>query len=198
MSELAEVEAAVATARRHGAGALGLLHCVSAYPVPVGSENLGAIKTLAERFDVPVGLSDHGVDPAAVPLAVALGASLYERHIMLEGDADAIDAAVSSTSADLSRAVSAAEHAQALIGHGRRECLPAEAPNRGPSRRGLYAARTLRAGARVHPDDVVCLRPVAAIGADEWERVVGCRLTRDVPAGAALVPGHLDLGGERI
>ena len=75
---------------------VALLHCVSAYPVPEGSENLRAIATLADAFNLPVGLSDHGADTSAWPLAVALGASIYERHIVLSGNDGSIDAAVSS------------------------------------------------------------------------------------------------------
>ncbi|MDE3131261.1 MAG: N-acetylneuraminate synthase family protein, partial [Acidobacteriota bacterium] len=79
MSDLAEVADAVVHVRTAGAKDLALLHCVSAYPVPSGSEHLRAIDTLASAFAVPVGLSDHTTEPLAAALAVSLGASLYER-----------------------------------------------------------------------------------------------------------------------
>ena len=86
MATIAEVAHGLAHAQLGGAASVALLHCVSAYPVPHGSENLRAIATLAEAFSMPVGLSDHGADTSAVPIAVALGASLYERHLVLTAD----------------------------------------------------------------------------------------------------------------
>jgi N-acetylneuraminate synthase/N,N'-diacetyllegionaminate synthase len=188
MSELEEVHAAVRCARDHGAGPLALLHCVSAYPVPAGSENLGAIRALAAAFDVPVGLSDHGRDDLSVPMAVALGATLYERHFVLPGDRTAIDAPVSSTGEELRQMMVTAERARRLLGHGRRECLPAERVNRRASRRGIYAARPIAAGATLGEADLVCLRPEHEVGARAWPQVIGARVRQAVPAGAPLAP----------
>ncbi len=99
----------------------------------------------------PRRLVSHGaVRPrprgSAAVIATALGASVYERHLMLEGDPDAIDAAVSSTPAELKAIVQAIGATRSALGDGVKRCLPIERANLMPSRRGLYAARTLRAG----------------------------------------------------
>src|SRR5207249_8656646 len=107
---------------------LALLHCVSCYPVPNTSQNLRAIQTLSRVFGTPVGLSDHARDTSAVPMAVTLGASIYERHLILPGD-DGVDRAVSSTPDQIAEVVTVARRTQAALGHGRRECLPSEAMN---------------------------------------------------------------------
>jgi sialic acid synthase SpsE len=192
MSALAEVESAVACARDAGASRIALLHCVSAYPVPAGSENLRAIHTLETVFGGPVGLSDHGLDPLAVPVAVAMGASIYERHVVLAAGDGSIDEAVSSTGEDLAARLALAERARRMLGDGRRACSPAEAPNLTASRRGVYAARRLAAGTRVGPDDIICLRPAHAVPADEWRRVIDCRVRVDVDAGTPLEPAMLE------
>lgn len=192
MSELEEVRAAVRCARDHGAASIALLHCVSAYPVPPGSENLGAIRTLAAEFDVPVGLSDHGRDDLAVPIAVALGATVYERHFVLKGDRTAIDAPVSSNADELRTVITTAERARRILGHGRRECLPAEKVNRRSSRRGIYAARPIAAGSVLTEADLVCLRPEHDIAARAWSQVVGTRVRQPIPAGAPLAPDILE------
>lgn len=192
MSDMSEVEAAVRCALEHDASALVLLHCVSAYPVPHGGENLRAISTLGRAFGIAVGLSDHSREPLSVPLAVALGASAYERHIVLERDGQAVDEPVSSTAGELAAIVELAEHTKRVLGHGRRECLPCERPNRTASRRGLYAARHIRAGDRVRPEDLSCLRPEHAMPASTWGRVVGARAMRDIAEGEALEPGVLE------
>lgn len=186
MATLDEVAHALATARAAGATQIALLHCVSAYPNPRGAENLRAVQTLAEAFRVPVGLSDHGDDTFAVPVAVALGASVYERHFMLDGDTDAIDGPVSSTPAAFAALVASAARTAAALGTGEKRCEPAEAPNLVPSRRALYARRLLPVGTIIAEADLIALRPGDGIPANRIHDVVGCRVISDVPAGAPL------------
>lgn len=193
MGSLDEVSAAVATARRAGARELALLHCVSAYPVPPGSQNLRAIEELQRTFGVPVGLSDHGSDALDVVVAVALGAVVYEKHLVLEGDAEAADLAVSATSRQLAAAIDAAERARRALGHGRKVCVPAEAPNRAPSRRSLYAARDLGAGEVIDPGAVVALRPAAGLDPGWWPALVGQRARRPIARGTPF--REEDVGG---
>ena len=125
--------------RRAPGRRVALLHCVSAYPVPDGQREPARDRDARQACHVPVGLSDHGADAFAVPLAVALGASLYERHLMLAADDDGVDAAVSSTPGELAAVVRAAARAADALGAGAEVCLPAEAVNLAASRRGLYA-----------------------------------------------------------
>ncbi len=197
MASLGEVSHAIATARLAGASGVALLHCVSAYPVPRGAENLRAIATLAGAFSVPVGLSDHGEDTFAVPMAVALGAALYERHFMLDGDAEAIDGPVSSTRDQLAEVIAVAHRATLALGSGEKRCEPAEAMNVMPSRRSLYATRDLAAGDTLAPGDVVALRPAAGLPASVQSALIGTRLARAVKAGTALQADDLTALWER-
>lgn len=180
MASLSEAQRAMAWAIEAGAPGVALLHCVSAYPVPKGNENLRAIATLGLSCPVVVGLSDHGADAASVPLAVAMGAAIYERHLVLHDDDGSVDAAVSSTPEALAAIVRTAARAAAALGSGVKQCLPAERVNRAASRRGLYARRALPAGHVITAADVVALRPVHPLGADRVSDLVGQRLTRNV------------------
>lgn len=186
MSDLSEIAAALATARRRGASGIALLHCVSAYPTPEGSENLNAIVTLASRFGVPVGLSDHSPDTALAPAAFALGATVYERHLVLERGDGSIDEAVSSTPAELATLVRVARRTRRALGNGEKHCLPAERVNRFASRRALYAVHSLLAGAIVRAEDVIALRPADGLPPSRLDDLVGVTLTRDVAAGTAF------------
>jgi N-acetylneuraminate synthase/N,N'-diacetyllegionaminate synthase len=85
MSEEGDVWNAVDWAVGSGARALALLHCVSSYPTPDAQQNLRVVRTLAEEYKLPVGLSDHGMGGDAALLAYAQGATLYERHVHLPG-----------------------------------------------------------------------------------------------------------------
>ena len=192
MSDLIDVAAALNAARDGGSGEVALLHCVSAYPVPPGSENLRAISTMAGEFGVPVGLSDHGEGLVSAVAAVTLGACIYERHLVLEGDTTAIDAAVSSTPTELAAIVRAMEQARCALGSGVKVCQAAEAVNVTASRRGLYARRAMRAGEQVSRDDIIVLRPATRVAPSRIGTLVGTRLTRDVAAGAPFDLGDLD------
>src|SRR5215831_1131176 len=186
MSTLTETAHAVSIARGAGATRLALLHCVSAYPVPEGSQNLRAIQTLARVFGTTVGLSDHYRDGSAVPIAVTLGASIYERHFVLGGD-DGVDRAVSSTPEQLAEIVAAARRTQAALGHGRRECLAAEAVNLTASRRALHTTRALSPGDVITADDLVALRPSRGLPPNLKDELVGTTVGRTIEAGAPLL-----------
>ena len=187
MSTLADAEHAVAVARLAGARDVALMHCVSAYPVPEGSENLRALQTLADACNVPVGLSDHGPDTFSFPLAVALGAALYERHLILETDADSsADAAVSSTPPALAAALGDARRAWSARGTGQKACLAAEAVNLVASRRSLCAARDLTAGTVLGRDDLVALRPGTGFPPSLLPALCGRRLLRSVGRGMPI------------
>jgi sialic acid synthase SpsE len=187
------VAAAVGVARAAGNHQVAVLHCVSSYPTPPQCENLRAIRTMSQTFRVPVGLSDHGGGLPSATAAVALGASLYERHIMLPDD-DAIDEAVSSTPSELLEIVRAMEHVRQALGSGIKEIQRSEAPNVVPSRRGLYASRALRAGDRITHTDVAVLRPANALAPRDIEALVGMTLMRDIAAGEAFEANDVKQG----
>jgi sialic acid synthase SpsE len=180
MATTADIAYAVGRAYAAGNRTLALLHCVSAYPVPQGQEQLRSIAALADMFGVPVGLSDHGADTFAVPLAVSLGASLYERHIVLSHGDGSIDDAVSSTPAELRAAIDAAARARAALGRAAIGCGDAEAANVAPSRRSLCARRRLAAGTIVRAEDIIALRPAIGLSPTRECDLIGVRLDRQV------------------
>jgi sialic acid synthase SpsE len=181
-----ETAEAVAVARYAGGRSLALLHCVSSYPVPRGEENLKAIDTLGLLFGVPVGLSDHGDDAFAMPMAVALGASIWERHLVLDNDTEAIDLAVSSRPAEFAAAIAVARRAQLSLGDGMKTGRGAESANRLASRRSLCANRDLPEGHVLTAADLVALRPATGLAPYESPRIVGLTLCRSVARGQAL------------
>jgi sialic acid synthase SpsE len=194
LSTMRDVADALACARQAGARHVALLHCVSAYPTPDDQQNLGAIRTLADTFGVPVGLSDHSASTDALPIAVALGASIYERHLKPENGDACLDEAVSSNSSELALAIANAARATRAIGHGRREPQPAEIGNRTPSRRALYTTRDLAPGDIVKAEDIIALRPGDGLSAVHYAALAGTRVSRAIAAGEAFVDADLPFG----
>jgi len=195
LATLSEIAAAVGVARRAGASGIALLHCVSAYPVPAGHENLGAIATLTSTFDLTTGLSDHAPTTAGVAVAMALGAALYERHVVLHHGDDSVDAAVSSDPADLAKVVMVAADTRAALGDGLKLCQGPEAANLVASRRALHAARALPVGHMVGSEDVAVVRPANGLPPAALPQLIGTRLQREVAAGAPFVTTDLIYNG---
>jgi sialic acid synthase SpsE len=164
-----------------------LLHCVTSYPAPESDYNLRVIPSLAAVFGVPVGLSDHSLDPALVPgLAVALGAAIVEKHFTLDrsdGGLDdpiamdpamftqmaatirRIDTVLSLDPADGQRKVLgefAAEYGsdrvQSVLGDGVKRLAESERANYATTRRSIHAKRAMPADAMIGEDDVAVLR----------------------------------------
>lgn len=193
MGSLEEVRTAVRWAHGAGADDLAVLQCVSAYPVPHGHENLRAIVELRRACGDSVGLSDHSTEPLCAPLAVALGASIYERHLALgepEGRYD-LERPVSSTGAELAAIVTGAARARSVLGDGRKACLPVERDNRLASRRSLHLARAHRAGDIIDAESLVALRPAVGMDPCRWDSVMGRRFAQDRACGEPLYEADL-------
>ena len=107
---------------------------------------------------------------------------------MLAGDGG-VDAAVSSSPEQFARLVESARRTQSALGHGRRECLAAEAANLTASRRALHSTRALVPGQTIERDDVTFLRPSRGLSPALYEELLGTVVTREIAAGAPYL-GH--------
>src|SRR5207248_1084492 len=129
MATLAEIHEAVGTIRDAGGSQLALLKCTSAYPAPPEHMNLRTIPHLAEAFGVPVGLSDHTLGIAAPVTAVALGASIIEKHFTLSRRDPGPDSAFSLEPAEFREMVDAIRTAERALGSVSYGASAAETPS---------------------------------------------------------------------
>jgi N,N'-diacetyllegionaminate synthase len=179
-----EEEVAAALHAATAAPGVALLHCVTAYPTPVADANLRAIPTLAARFGVPVGWSDHTAGAVTAVAAVALGATVLEKHLTLDRGRPGPDHAASSDPEGFTAYVDAVRDAEAALGDGRKRPAAAEEENRRAARRSWHARRALAVGEVLADGDVEALRPATGLAPDV--PVVGRRVARPVVAGAPL------------
>lgn len=189
MGDLREVQSAVSAAEN--AADLTLLHCVSAYPAPIEDANLGAITTMRSATGLPVGWSDHCRGTVAASIAVALGASVIERHLTLDHKMTGPDHAASDDPAEFDAYLAAIAQASVAIGDGVKRARPSEIDVRSVARRGWHAKRELVEGATVTADDVVALRPATGIGVDT--SIVGGTVLRGVGRGSPILPADVQL-----
>lgn len=200
MASLAEVDQAVQriTSRQsefEADGArfppLSLLHCTSAYPAPTRSLNLKAIQSMRDKFQVATGYSDHSRGTLIAPVAVAMGASIIEKHLTLDREADGPDHRASIEPREFTEMVRNIRLIEEAIGDGIKKPTEAERDTLEVARRSVYIARSLRAGDAITEEDVIELRPGDGIPASEIDSIVGKRVCTDLNTGTMLQRGHL-------
>jgi N-acetylneuraminate synthase len=183
MSTLDEVEAAVDVVKTAKNPNLVLLHCVSNYPASASSVNLRAMKTLEERFEVPIGYSDHtqGIE---IPLAAAaLGACAIEKHFTLNKSLPGPDHKASLEPDELRAMAVGIRNVQAALGDGRKRPAVEELNNAAVARRSLVAAIDLPAGVVLTETMIAVRRPGTGLSPSSLPELIGRRLLQDLPAG---------------
>ncbi len=180
-----EIRRALAAARAAGGTDLALLHCVSGYPTPPGEMNLRRMATLAAEFGVVTGLSDHSLGPAAPIAAVALGASLIEKHLTLARADGGPDAGFSLEPDEFAAMVRDVRAAWEGLGDGRSAPAACEASSR-RCRRSLYVVRDVAAGERLTRDAVRSIRPALGLEPRHLGAVLGRPALRDLKRGEPL------------
>ncbi|MCP5372621.1 MAG: N-acetylneuraminate synthase [Hyphomicrobiales bacterium] len=186
MADLEEVRAAVDVIRGVGNDQLALLHCVSSYPTPVEACNLRAMATMAEAFDLPVGWSDHTEGTAVAVAAVALGASIVEKHLTLDRDMPGPDHKASLEPDELAELVRAVRAVEPALGDGVKRPRACEEDTAAVARKSLVAARDLVAGEILDADSVAVRRPGTGMPPWRLDTTLGRRVTTTVPAGTPL------------
>jgi pseudaminic acid synthase len=182
LATIDEVGEAVEAAYTAGCNELLLFHCISSYPAPIDQANLAHIRTLIEKFKVPIGLSDHTIGNVAAIASVAIGAVAIEKHFTLSRSHGGPDSAFSIEPSEMSKLVVEASDAWKSIG--------AEMANRADSengnlifRRSIYFMRDMRAGEVITNSDIRCIRPNVGLAPKYFDVVVGCKLREDVSYG---------------
>lgn len=186
-ADLAEVERALEVLRTAGASDVVVLHCVTAYPADAADANLAAMATMRERLRVPVGYSDHTVGDEVAIAAVALGASVLEKHLTLDRSLPGPDQAASLEPHELAELVARVRRVEAARGDGVKRPAAGELALARVVRRSLAAAHDLSAGTVLAPAHLVALRPGTGIPPHRLPELVGRTLARDVAAGELLV-----------
>lgn len=185
MAELSEIDEALRTLVAAGAREIAVLKCTSAYPAPPDQMNLKTIPDLAERFHVPVGLSDHTVGSAVAIAAVALGASVIEKHLALPEAGAGPDTAFSADPATFGAMVDGIRAAEAALGSVTYGPTADERPSLA-FRRSLFVVRDMRSGELFSSENVRAIRPSHGLHPRHLDDVIGRAATRDIARGTPL------------
>ncbi len=150
-----------------------LLHCVSNYPSQYEEMNLGCMAALRQRFEMPVGLSDHTLDNLSAVVAASLGAVMIEKHFTLDRKMPGVDQSISMQPGDLRKLKADILNVTKILGNEKKEIQESEIPVKLSARRSLVARVDIPAGIPLETYMLDCKRPGTGIPPTELDGVLG-------------------------
>jgi N,N'-diacetyllegionaminate synthase len=181
MATLGEIEAAIEVLEQAGTprAKLTVMHCTTEYPTPMNEVNLCAMQSVYTAFGVAVGYSDHTQGIEVAIAAVAMGATVIEKHFTLDRTLPGPDHQASLEPAELKAMVTAIRNIEVALGDGIKRLTPSEARNKPVARKSLVASRGIKAGEVFTAENVTTKRPGTGISPMRWDEFMGCKATRD-------------------
>ncbi len=179
MCNMEEIQTAIEILSSNGTKDIKLLHCNTEYPTPFGDVNLKAMQTIREAFHLEVGYSDHtkGIE---VPIAaVALGATVIEKHFTLGRNMEGPDHKASLEPQELAAMVSSIRNIEKALGSGNKEPSPSEKKNMAIARKSIVAAKKIKKGETLTEENITTKRPGFGISPMKWFDILGTTAIRD-------------------
>jgi len=175
MATLGEVEAAIDVLEQAGTRRtkITVLHCTTEYPVPMKEVNLRAMQAMQSAFGVAVGYSDHTEGIEIANAAVAMGATVIEKHFTLDRKLPGPDHQASLEPDQLSAMVASIRNIEVALGDGIKRLTPSEARNKPVARKSLVASRLIKAGEVFSVENITAKRPGTGISPMRWDEVLG-------------------------
>lgn len=179
MCDMNEIQDAMEVLEKNGTTEITLLHCNTQYPTPYEHVNLNAMCTIKDTLHKEVGYSDHtqGIE---VPIAaVAMGATVIEKHFTLDKNMEGPDHKASLDPTELKQMVSAIRNIEKAIGNGLKEPSSSELTNKEVARKSIVASREIKQGEVFSEENLTTKRPGTGISPMKWYEVIGKVAPRD-------------------
>jgi N,N'-diacetyllegionaminate synthase len=161
---------------------ISVLHCTTAYPTPIEQANLRAISTLQHELALPVGYSDHTTGLTASLAAVAIGATIIEKHFTLSRDQAGPDHKASLEPEELVSLVAGIREVASALGTGIKNPQASEIENIPIARKSIVATRAIAIGEEFSLENLTTKRPGTGISPIHWHEVLGRRATKSFNA----------------
>jgi N,N'-diacetyllegionaminate synthase len=181
MATLIEVEKALKTLEYSGANRnqITVLHCNTEYPTPIEDVNLNAMLTIKDEFGVNVGYSDHTLGIEVPIAAVAMGATVIEKHFTLDRAMLGPDHAASLEPDELKQMVKSIRNIEKALGDGVKKPSKSEKKNIDIARKSIVASQEIKKGDFFTKDNLAVKRPGSGISPMEWDHVIGQKASKD-------------------
>jgi N,N'-diacetyllegionaminate synthase len=159
-----------------------VLHCTTAYPAPMDEVNLRAMQTIHESFNVAVGYSDHTLGIEIPIAAVALGATVIEKHFTVNKSLAGPDHKASLDPDELKAMVDGIRNIEVALGDGVKRLMPSEAGNKNVIRKSIVAKHFIKKDETLTISNITTKRPGNGISSAEWDNVIGKKAVMDFQA----------------
>lgn len=175
MATMDEIQAAIDVLNKAGTlrTSITVLHCTTEYPAPMGEVNLRAMQSIQTACGVEVGYSDHTQGIEVAIAAVAMGATVIEKHFTLDRTLPGPDHQASLEPAELLAMVSAIRHIEVALGDGIKRPSLSEIKNMAVARKSLVASRLIKAGEKFSSENMTAKRPGTGVSPMRWDEIVG-------------------------
>ncbi len=193
MGTLEEIREAVETVRKAGNEQLAILKCSSAYPANPADMHLKTIADMLKRFQIPVGLSDHSMGSLSATTAVAMGASIIEKHFCISREIENPDASFSMTPQEYKSMVEDIRRVEAALGEPKYGVSKQEESSV-VFRRSVFAVKDIAKGQKLDEDNIRIIRPGYGLKPKYMQDIVGMRADRDIPRGTPVSFDLLEKG----
>ena len=177
-----DIELAVKTCKDAGNNDITLLKCTSSYPAPIEDANLMTMVDMKQRYGVKMGLSDHTMGHDVAVAAVALGATLVEKHFIMNRSIGGPDAAFSMEKDEFAAMVKSIRNVEKALGNVLYPTDPTKIKGREFSR-SLYVAKDMRVGEVITEENVRSVRPGYGLHPKYLQDIIGKRVTRSLEKG---------------
>lgn len=182
MANHSEIGEAIEACRRVGNENIIILKCTSEYPAKMEDMNIAMMPKIADEFGVLVGLSDHSAGSQVAEIAVAMGAKVVEKHVIMHRSDGGPDAGFSMEMSEFAEMVKRIRQTEQIMGDGEYKMLDSEAQSRG-MRRSLYFVNNIKNGEIITEKDVRSIRPANGISTKYLKDIIGKKATRDISFG---------------
>lgn len=191
IATIQDIEDAIAACRRAGNNDITLLKCTSEYPAPLSKANLLTIPDMKQRFGVKVGVSDHSMTNTLPVTAVALGATLVEKHLILDRSMGGPDSGFSMQPDEFKAMVDSIREVEQVLGRVDYPENTSQIAGRSGCR-SLYVAEDMKAGDIITEENVRSVRPGYGLAPKFLPEILGKRVNRDLKKGDRMMLEYVE------
>jgi len=180
MATMPEIKKAMGWIKKAGNNKIIVLHCTTNYPCPYDEVNMNAMKTMMKELNCLVGYSDHTMGTEIPILARAMGACVIEKHFTLSRNMEGPDHKASIEPDELKYMVKSIRNIEKAFGSGEKKPNKSEEKIKFLVRKSVIAARNIKKGKKIEPDDIIIKRPGIGIQPEEYNKVIGKKTKGDI------------------
>jgi N,N'-diacetyllegionaminate synthase len=190
MSNMDEIEAAINVLEESGThrSKITVLHCTTAYPVPMSDVNLRAMQSIQKKLNVAVGYSDHTLGIEIPIAAVALGATIIEKHFTTDRSLPGPDHKASLEPVELKAMIDGIRNIEKALGDGIKRLMPSENSNIAVGRRSIVASGPIKQGEILSTSNLTVKRPGLGLSPMRWDEIIGTYARRNYVSDQDIEP----------